>query len=268
LTDDAHRRRLADVRIRIDRARQPLNVLLIEEYPRWEFRYVRTALLREPTVRLAPFLLSADRVAPAPEATLPLKRIPEAVDEFAAVDAILFGDVDLRAFTDKQLQALRDFVTVTGGGLILVCGARHQPRESAKSPLADLLPFDAAAAKGTDAMTQAYHATPTAAGRDWPSLVPAADPAIYDKLDLYWHVTGLKPRPDRPAAILLERTTPAGGREPLLAAARAGNGYVILSAIDETWRWRQSPAGPDFFLQYWLTHARFVGQNRVSHQKK
>ena len=46
------------------------------------------------------------------------------MDELMKYDVVLFGDVDPRQFTDRQLQMVSDFVNKKGGGFGMIAGPR------------------------------------------------------------------------------------------------------------------------------------------------
>jgi hypothetical protein len=82
-----------------------LRVLYVDGYPRYEYRYLKNALLREPTVELSVLLLEADELF-VQEGSDPIRRFPETPEELGRYDVVLFGDVDPRGgwLTQAQLK--------------------------------------------------------------------------------------------------------------------------------------------------------------------
>ncbi len=118
-----------------------VKVLYVEGSPRWEYRYIKTALLHHPAVRISFLLTSADpgyeQEASDPDPSIGfagrVTAFPETAEGLGAYDVILFGDVDSREFTDKQLQLLCDFVRKDGGGFAMIAG-RASPRSAFAAP--------------------------------------------------------------------------------------------------------------------------------------
>lgn len=48
-------------RVDVELVDRPLRILYIEGYPRWEYRYLKNMLVREPSIEASVMLLSADR---------------------------------------------------------------------------------------------------------------------------------------------------------------------------------------------------------------
>jgi hypothetical protein len=125
-----------------------LNVLYVDGYPRWDYRYLKNEMVRDPTVNISCLLTSADPTFaqegdPVDEKAGfpgPIKRFPESIEEILKYDVILFGDVDPRQFTDAQLQLVKDFVSKRGGGFGMVAGPRNAPVSFKNTALEELLP--------------------------------------------------------------------------------------------------------------------------------
>jgi len=263
-----------EARLQFNVIDRKVRVLFVDGRPRYEYRYLKNALLREPTIRSSCLLLSAD-AGFAQEGTDPIRRFPETPDELGAYDVVLFGDVDPRGdwLSLTQQEMLVDFVSQRGGGFGLIAGTRYAPSAYADSPLAKLIPVridpDPSATRAATA-TAAYQpkTTPEGAnstllrflgtevrpGRSGPSDGEAADDN--DSLPpLYWIARTLGPKPG--AEVLAEHPDmeTADGLMPLLVMGRYGAGKVFFSATDETWRWRRS-GGDWMFDAFWLQVCR------------
>ena len=104
-----------------------IKVLVIDQLPRWEFKYLQAQLLRERRVDAKFLLLDAD---PA-NADLPnspyIKQFPSSIKDLSAYDLIVFGDIDPHRFSTIQLDLLNEFVAKYGGSLIMVAGKSFSP---------------------------------------------------------------------------------------------------------------------------------------------
>ncbi len=120
---------------------EKIRVLYVEQEPRFEYRFLRNVLLREPGFDSSILLLSASEGF-APEGSAPIRRFPASPGEINAFDVIILGDVDPRGdwIAPAQVGLLTDFVSVRGGGLILLAGERSMPFKLAQTPLEKLLP--------------------------------------------------------------------------------------------------------------------------------
>jgi len=119
---------------------RPLNVLYVDGYPRWEFRYFKNLMIREKSIESSVMLLSADRDF-AQEGNLPITRLPRSPEEFAPFDVIVLGDVPGSFFSPDQLDMIQDHVAQRGAGLLWIGGERYTPRTYAGTALAELLPL-------------------------------------------------------------------------------------------------------------------------------
>ena len=131
----------------------PIKVLLIDGYPRWEFRYLKNLFMeRDQNVRLQYLLFHPDQITGIPhrlpraasaapgqtevEATLP----PANEGEWMKFDVIILGDVDPQELGYANMDILRRYVTDRGGSLVILAGPRHMPHAYAHTPLSGILP--------------------------------------------------------------------------------------------------------------------------------
>ena len=130
-----------------------IRVLLIDERPRWEFRYLRNLFAgRDQTVFLQSVLLHADRLAGVPAPPLMRASAKRAFDDCEAnalpldeaewfkFDVIILGDVSPQELGDTGIQTLERFVKDRGGALVVIAGPNHMPHAYRTTALADALP--------------------------------------------------------------------------------------------------------------------------------
>ncbi|RME36990.1 MAG: hypothetical protein D6788_10440 [Planctomycetota bacterium] len=241
-----------------------LRVLYVEGYPRYEYRYLKNALMREPTIRFSVLLLEADRRF-VQEGSDPIRRFPETPEELNRYDVVLFGDVDPRGgwISPAQMNMLLDFVGNRGGGFGLIAGERWMPHRLAGTPLARLLPVRIDPSfygryEGT--ITRGFRPVMTPEGRDSPLLRFAPDREeslrLFEGLpELYWFAQTLGPKPG--ATVLLEHPSmrTVSGPLPILVTGRYGAGRLFFQATDDTWRWRRH-TGEHLHDTYWVRVVR------------
>src|SRR5262249_8218888 len=116
-----------------------ITVLVVDGYPRWEYRYLVREMARDKTVLISSLLYSADNGAQKDD-TKPIGAFPETMQELLAYDCVVFGDVDPRQFTDKELMLVEEFVSKKGGGFGMISGPRWSPYSYRNTPLEPAIP--------------------------------------------------------------------------------------------------------------------------------
>lgn len=257
---------------------EKLKVLYIEGQPRYEYRYLKNLLERDPTIDLKVVLQSADpeysNQDPFALAMVPTTRVgPEGLDQF---DVVLFGDVDVADLSASQMNALAEFVTKKGGGLLFIAGQNFAPLKLKGTPLEPLLPIqlldarDPVAGGGT---LKSFRPTLTAEGRTSPIFRFGEDEAssldIWNRLpELNWYVEA--PRPAPLAYVLAEHPTAVGAegkKVPILLYQYVGAGTTMFNAVDDTWRWRFR-VGNKYFGRYWIQTIRFLAKSKLLGKKQ
>ncbi|RJP38294.1 MAG: hypothetical protein C4547_04705 [Phycisphaerales bacterium] len=258
-----------------------LNVLYVDGYPRFEYRYIKNALTREPTIRLSVLLLEADPRF-VQEGSVSIRRFPATKEELDEFDVVLFGDVDPFSgwLTAQQVRTLVDFVAEGGGGFGLIAGERYAPQRFAGSALEKLLPvqIDAgqapAAAAGTATVTSGFVPRLTADGAEHRLFRFSADARTNAELfetlpPLYWLARTQGPRPG--ATVLVEHPTATDERGrplPLMVLGRYGAGKLFFQATDDTWQWRRH-TGEYLHDTYWVRMVReLMRPERVGPSKR
>lgn len=233
--------------LRVDDA--PRRVLYVEGEPRWEYKFLRRALDAHPGVEIVSLL----RTSPNKFYRQGVRDSNELADGFPATrealfayDAIIIGSLEAAELNTTQQLALRDFVSVRGGSLLMLAG-RHGLADGGwgRSVVAAALPviLDARLAADTFERTRAQ-AIPTLAGFRTPWLAlgetPADNLAAWQELPDIADIQSLgavKPG----AIVLLEHTALAPGDkggQPLLVVQRYGKGQSVVLGTSGTWRWQ------------------------------
>ncbi|CAA9378309.1 MAG: hypothetical protein AVDCRST_MAG64-445 [uncultured Phycisphaerae bacterium] len=124
-------------RLRVTVKKDKLNALVIEDQPRWEYRYLTNYLERDQRVKLQKVLFQAANIAnvdrPAPVMASPENKtaeaqlLPDTAEKWAAFDFIVLGDVPPERLTEKQQEFLAKAVTDRGATLLLIAGQFNMP---------------------------------------------------------------------------------------------------------------------------------------------
>lgn len=130
------------------------NVLLIDEHPRWEFRYLRNLFYgRDQSVHLQSVLVKPDRIAGqrpvkvAASASRPFgdanaTDFPENEKEWRKFDVIIIGDVGPGSLSDKEWEIIDQCVKERGALLVLIAGPESMPHAFSGKVLRGLVPVE------------------------------------------------------------------------------------------------------------------------------
>ncbi len=246
-----------------------MKVLVVDSIPRWDFKYLQRALMRDRRVDAKFWLSQGDKEAMNAGPPF-LPGFPATREELFAYDLLVFGDLPASALTPTQLETIRDFV-VEGGGFIHIAGRVAGPATFVNTPLADVLPVEFQAATfPIDSGNRAQSFRPELTPLGVRSAVlrldddPVESVRIWRSLpEIYWHypVTKLKPGCETLLAHPTAKTTD-GKPMPLLAAHYYGKGYAVFCGFDESWRWRYNEADR-FFGRYWSQTVYLTGVPRT-----
>jgi uncharacterized membrane protein len=224
------------------------SVLYIEGEPRWEYKYVRRAVVDdEVPIRFVTLL----RTTPNKFYRQGVQSGDELADGFPAdeselfsYDALMIGSLEAAALTEVQQQMIYDFVSRRGGTLLML-GARRGLADGGwgSSVVNDVLPVDLPVAgeqptfvrfparavlpDGDQSLITRFDADDDANRTIWDELPPLKDLQLID-------VDRLKPG----AEVLLEAEFD-GELQPLLVRHRFGQGVAYVLA-GSTWGWQMS----------------------------
>jgi len=197
---------------RITVSDEPIRVLLVQDYPSFEYRYLANALTRGETgVQLDVVLQQAspelvrddDSMAAQPDAPsdvdgselppLNLRSFPLRREELFAYDVVILGDADPGLLSTQALADLAAFVdrasedqdtsraapaATRGGALVLLAGPRFMPRLYSGTPLERVMPCDPTAVvlpPADEPLVAPLQILPTALGRSMPAMWLAGD---------------------------------------------------------------------------------------------
>lgn len=262
---------------------EPIRVLYLDGYPRWEQRYLKTLLIRERSVTVSTVLLAAGRRYQQ-EGDETIAALPVTPDQWAPYDVVILGDLRAELLGEDQLQGLREHVGTRGAGLLLLAGPAAMPHGWHASALADLIPLRGSPAAPTPTWAQPVIVRPTQDARRLglfaigpPGDDSALPPDILDPA-LGWPLLRWAQRPDpasiKPAVGVLAEALPAdsftstqnpadSAPAPLALTMRFGAGRVVYVGTDEIWRWRYGRGEP-LFERFWLPIIRSLARQTAS----
>ncbi|MDF3130920.1 hypothetical protein P0Y35_17040 [Kiritimatiellaeota bacterium B1221] len=242
----------------VDIRKTLIRVLIIDSLPRWEVRYLRNALNRDPGVRVDTLLFHPE-LGPQPGPGY-LEGFPQTRDAWSQYDVVFMGDVGLGngELNIEDLRALEVLVREQGSGLVFLPGPRGGQFRLENTPLESLMPveYDRALPKGMG-LNLEMRMELTREGRDHLltqlSSSSARNHQIWRRLPgFYWYAGVLRARVGSEVLATHASRRNENGRIPLLATRDAGTGHVLFMGTDAAWRWRRGVED--------LYHYRFWGQ--------
>ena len=237
-----------------------IKILLVDQSPRWEFRYLQAMLGRDRRVDLKCVLVEGDPAISRLPGSPFLPGFPSRKNELFPFDLVILGDVDPKHLPPETLQNLSEFVSQAGGGLVLVCGKNFLPASYDRTFLENLSPVDfepGAGREGASGSGWPIRLELTAVGRKNPVMKLAS--AESENLVIWKELPGFlwaaKAGRAKPAAEVLlvdgdSSQAPRYGKTPLLAWQQYGIGQVVYLGSDNTWRWRKN-SGDYYYTYFW-----------------
>lgn len=256
------------LRVVKDRSR----VLLVDGGPRWEYRYLKNALLRDKKVDLTYVLFDPTAVS-GDESARARREFPDSRDKMFAYDVVLLGDVSPTDLSPADLTLVESFVADRGGTLVVMAGRRDMPARFLGTALDRLLPAIPSNLVGGVTLKDGYRFAPAPEAADAEMMRLSPDPAENSKRweelpDLYWYapLERLKPGSTVLARHVDKTQTPG---EELPEASRAlvvqqgyGLGNVLFVGTDSTWRWRYKVAD-EYHHRFWGQVIRWATAGRL-----
>ena len=250
---------------------QKVKVLCIEGAPRWEYRYLRAILLREPRLDVRFIAAEADPELPRASREY-LAAFPERQEDAFLYDLVILGDVRPSFFKDEDLQRIEELVRERGGSFLMLAGPRFAPSGYADTPIARLLPVKFEAGPPED-VEKDTHPVVTAEGRR-SMVMTLALPE--ERNDAVWSrvkpLTSLPPLSGvKPGATVLAELSDTGrrlARYPLVAWQRYGAGKTFFLGSDRLWRLRFK-TGDKYHWRLWSQTIQFLTLSRLlgEHQR-
>ena len=261
-----------DQRFRIAVRPEKLKVLIVDSLPRWEYRYLRNALMRDPGVDVQTLLFHPGM--PAGEGLNYISSFPSDKAELSQYDVIFLGDVGLDSgeLTTADTAGIRALVEQQGSGLVFLPGWRGRENTLTQTPLNDLLPvdFDNASPNGLSTQGES-HIILTPEGQGHLLTMLAADDAtnaeIWKNLPgFYWCAAIADTRPGAEILAVHSNLRNSEGRMPILVTRPFGNGKVLFMGTDGAWRWRLGVEDKYHYRFWgqvirWMAHQRHLAQD-------
>ena len=252
---------------------EQLRVLVIESYPRWEYRYLRNALERDPGVEVTCLLFHPELQKVGGGRTY-IKRFPDP-RELSRYDVVFLGDVGVKEdqLTVEQARELRKLVSAQASGIVFMPGRSGSHDSLIFGPLADLYPvvLDPATPKGVGSNTQGYFALTESGQRSLLTRLGDTDQdngEVWRKLPGFFWYTGVKrAKVGTETLAVHDHVATASGRVPLIVTKTYGTGKVLFMGTDSAWRWRHG-VEDRYHYRFWSQVARWMAYRRQMAQSE
>ncbi len=246
---------------------ESLKVLLIESFPRWEYRYLRNALERDPGVEVQ-CLLFHPSIKNLGAGRGYLEAFPEP-DVLTQFDVIFLGDVGLSdlMLSSEQCTAMRDHVANQAAGMVFLPGFRGYQHQLMETELADLLPvvLDNAQPRGWGSATPGQFELTDIGLRSLLTRLEDSDGAnsdVWSSLPGFQWFAGVA-RAKAGSEVLATHSSETNryGRIPLIVTKTYGTGKILFMGTDGAWRWRKG-VEDKYHYRFWGQVARWMAYQR------
>ncbi len=247
--------------------KEQLRVLVIETFPRWEYRYLRNALERDPGVEVNCLLLHPD-LGKAGAGRGYLAAMPKE-DALTKYDVVFIGDVgtDKGQLTLEQCTALQKLVRDQAAGLVFLPGLRGYQASLQTTALGELMPIvwddtqprgwgTSAPGKftltetGTRSLLTKLEDTDEASARLWQTLP-----------GFQWYAPAARARAGSEVLATHGTETNRFGRVPLIVTRTHGSGKILFMGADGAWRWRKG-VEDKYHYRFWGQVVRWMAYQR------
>ena len=247
--------------------REQLHVLIVESFPRWEYRYLRNALERDPGVALNTLLFHPDLTTRGVGRGY-LAEMPKD-ESLTKYDVVFIGDVGTGKdqLTPEQCTSLQKLVRDQAGGLVFMPGFRGNQFSLRGTALEELVPVIWGDAQprgwgtsapgrfvltetGTRSLLTKLDDTDEASARVWNTLP-----------GFQWYAPAMRAKAGTEILATHATETNRFGRIPLIVTKTYGAGKVLFMGTDGAWRWRKG-VEDKYHYRFWGQVVRWMAYQR------
>ncbi len=248
---------------------EKLKVLVIDTYPRWEYRYLRNALSRDPGVEVSCLLFHPDLDKVGGGNRDYIKEFPATLEELSQYDVVFLGDVGIGEgqLTAAQCELIKGLIEYQAGGLVLIPGSRGNAHSLFTTELEPLLPVVLDDSRPAGYGTRSpMRMELTETGRR--SLLTKLADTQDDNVDVWlnlpgfqWHAAVIKAKAGAEVLAVHESAVGSQGRMPLLVTKTFGTGKILFMGTDGVWRWRRG-VEDKYHYRFWGQVVRWMAYQR------
>ena len=248
---------------------EKLKVLVVESVPRWEYRYLRNALSRDPGIEVSCLLFHPGLGKVGGGNKDYIKQFPAGLDELSKFDVVFLGDVGVEEgqLTPANCRLLKGLVERQASGLVFLPGIEGRQFSLLSTELGDLCPvtMDSTQPGGWGSRTPG-HFELTETGRK--SLLTKLADTQDDNAEVWeglpgfqWYAPVLRAKPGSEVLCVHKDAGNESGRLPLLVTRTFGAGKVLFMGTDGAWRWRKG-VEDKYHYRFWGQVVRWMAYQR------
>lgn len=252
---------------------ETLKVLVIDSLPRWEYRFLRNALARDPGVEMHCLLFhpGLSTLGGGPNY---LSAFPGTKELISRYDVIFLGDVGIgqNELTSQDAELIKGLVEQQASGLVFLPGRRGRQMTWLTTPLKELLPvvLEEGRTEGIGLQNESQLLL-SSVGKGHLltrfDLDEERNDEIWKQLPgFYWSAAVEKSRPGSEVLAVHSSLRNAWGRMPLLVTRPFGSGKVLFMGTDSAWRWRRG-VEDKYHYRFWSQVVRWMAHQRHLSEK-
>jgi len=250
---------------------EKVNVLYIEGNARWEYRYLRAILKRDPRIN-ATFIQSNVGPEVARNSKEHIERFPDNRDDAFQYDLVILGDVDSAFFSSEELGLLEELIRDRGASLLMLCGPMFAPMSYVDTPVETMLPVRFDPDSPWEEVAGSVYPVLTPEGASSLVMTLETDPELNDRV--WTRMAPMDHLPPllgaKPGATVLTVLSDSVDRDhgyPLVAWQRYGTGKCMSIATDRLWRLRFR-TGDKYHWRVWSQCIQFMTLSRLMGEHK
>lgn len=242
--------------------RNDIKILLADEFPRWEYRYLTQLFRRDSKVECDELLFHPRMIATGHREES--KSVPITVDEWDYYDVILMGDLTTDHLPGVAQESLVKYLQDRGGTVVMIAGTEAMPQAYKQMPLGQIVPVEPIE-QSTGGDKEGFEFRITAEGLDHPALMigetEEENRVAWNLVNHYSPLPAVSPwRKPKAAARALISAVSRNSADPaadernsvFLCWQQVGRGRIVYLSAPESFRLR--------FLRGDRLHYRFWGQ--------
>lgn len=251
----------------INGKKESIKALVIETKPRWEYRFIRNALSRDPGVQLD-CLLYHPTIGKGDGPDY-IQAFPDKLEDLQKYDVIFLGDIGVAPdqLTKEQATLLAGLVKEQASGIVFIPGPQGNQAKLIGTDLEELIPveIDPDKPRGINDST-ASPLNLTKAGKS--SLLTLLgnneneNPKIWRNLPgFYWFAAVKKIKAGATILATHSNRKNSYGSVPVLVTQQVGSGKALFLGHDSAWRWRRGVEDL-YHFRFWKNVARWMSYQR------
>ncbi len=249
-----------------------LKVLIIDTLPRWEYRYLRNALMRDPGVEVNTLLLHPRIGAGGGKGYI--SKFPTK-EKLSSYDVIFLGDIGIapNELTKEDVKLIEGVVKHQGSGVVFMPGYQGKQISLLDTVINDMYPVELnkdkaeGYASGIESKMEL-----SGNGREHFLMMLADTPSMNSYVwrhlpGFFWNASVTKERPGSTILAVHSGLKCESGRMPLIVTREYGNGNVLFMGTDSAWRWRKG-VEDKYHYRFWGQVVRWMAHKRhLAHDK-